>query len=297
MREQGGSFTSDLSAAEFKLVREAGFRPIAQVMGSCFYRLGDQPRPGARRPGVYTPEGLEFSRQTGQSQGYDYDQIGRRVYEGAAFGQVFELDVHTEAWQEARRRALGRLGEEARLVGADAVVGVRMRRGTYSWGRGLIEFVVVGTAVRSDRFELGDDPVLSNLSGQEFACLLATGWLPVGIVAETSVIYVMSGWRQGLASRRLAANQELVDFTHGVNYARKMVRSRTHTEASRLEATGIVGLRLEIARSEREHEGFRQGRQKDMVVTAHALGTAVAEIAGHPAPPPASLSLTMDSVR
>jgi uncharacterized protein YbjQ (UPF0145 family) len=295
LRRQGGSFTSDLSAAEFKLIRQAGFRPLAQVMGSCFYRLGDQYKPGTRRPGVYTPEGLEYTSMS--SQGFEYDQIGRKVFQGATFGQVFELDIHTEAWQEARRRALGRLDEEARLVGADAVVGVRLRRGTYSWSRDLIEFVVVGTAVASDRFDLGDEPVLSNLSGQEFAGLLATGWWPVGMVAETSVIYVMSGRNQGLATRRLAPNQELGDFTHGVNYARKMVRTKMQTEAKRLEAGGIVGVRIEIGRREAEHEGRKSGRQKDLVVTAHALGTAVAELASHPAPPPLGLSLTMDAVR
>jgi uncharacterized protein YbjQ (UPF0145 family) len=295
LREHGGSFTSDLSAAEFKLVRQAGFRPLAQVMGSCFYRLGDQYKPGTRRPGVYTPEGMAYTSI--RSQGYEYDQIGRKVFQGAAFGQVFELDIHTEAWQEARRRALGRLKEEARLAGGDAVVGVRLRRGTYSWSRDLIEFVVVGTAVASERFELGDEPVLSNLSGQEFACLLATGWWPVGMLAETSVIYVMTGRNQGLATRRFAPNQELGDFTHGINYARKMVRTKMQTEAKALEAGGIVGVRIEVGRREEEHEGRKSGRQKDMIVTVHALGTAVAELAEHPAAPPVGLSLAMDVVR
>jgi len=33
-------FSSALSVAEAFVVREAGFTPIAQVMGSCFYQVG-----------------------------------------------------------------------------------------------------------------------------------------------------------------------------------------------------------------------------------------------------------------
>ena len=38
-------FSSDLSVAEAFVVREAGFAPIAQVMGSCFYQVGWQSMP------------------------------------------------------------------------------------------------------------------------------------------------------------------------------------------------------------------------------------------------------------
>ena len=71
--------------------------------------------------------------------------------------------------------ALAALAQEAHLAGADAVVGVRLERGAYDWGRGLIEFIAVGTAVASERYDLGEEPVLSNLSGQEFAKLYANG--------------------------------------------------------------------------------------------------------------------------
>ena len=41
--------------------------------------------------------------------------------------------------------------------------------------------------MRSERFDLGDEPVLSNLSGQEFAALFEHGCWPVGLVAGTTV--------------------------------------------------------------------------------------------------------------
>ena len=75
---------------------------------------------------------------------------------GSAEGQTVELEAQTEAWNEARRLALGRLSEEARRAGADAVVGVRVKRGNYDWATNLIEFVAIGTAVVSEKYELGE---------------------------------------------------------------------------------------------------------------------------------------------
>ena len=48
-----------------------------------------------------------------------------------------ELDVLTDAWNLARRRALDRLAEEALQVGADVVVGVRLQRSDHDLGKGL----------------------------------------------------------------------------------------------------------------------------------------------------------------
>ena len=277
LRAAGGSYTSDLSTSEFLLIRRAGFKPIAQVMGSCFYHVGWQYMPGQRAPGSYAPDGQTTSRNP-YAAGFEYDSFARRVYSGASFGQVFELDTETQAWQDARQLALSRLAQEARLAGADAVIGVRLQQGTYDWSRNLIEFVAVGTAVVSERYEIGAEPILANISGQEFAKLYAAGYWPVGIVAGTAVIYVMTGWQQRLAHRRLSPNQELQDYTQGVQHARKVAMSRVTRDARELEASGLVDLNLEVTQREHEHEGSRSRNQKDMIVTVHALGTAIVEI-------------------
>lgn len=295
LRARGGAYTSDLSTAEFLLLREAGFRPLSQVMGSCFYQTGFQYMPGTRRPLTYAPEGQRTPGSV-HAGGFEYDTYGRRVYWNAAFGQIFELDTETEAWQEARRRALSRLAEEARLAGADAVVGVHLRRGTYDWGRNLTEFVAVGTAVSSERYDLGDEPVLSSLSGQDFAALYAGGYWPVGIVVGATVIYVMTGSNQKWASGRLAPNGELRDYTQGVQHARKVAMARVAREAAEFDAAGVVGLRLEVSRREHEHEGTLSRKQKDMIVTVHALGTAIVQLdAGGTPPIQLALSLGQES--
>ena len=89
-------FTSDLSTNEMLLVQRAGYEPLGQVMGSSIYHMGFQWRNFAWRNSARTQ------------------------------GAAFELDVLTQAFYNARHLALGRLQQEAALLGASAVVGVRL---------------------------------------------------------------------------------------------------------------------------------------------------------------------------
>ena len=200
---EGRFFTSDLSTSEFLLVRQAGFRPLTQVMGSCFYNVGWQSLPYAG--------------------GWGY---------GAS--QSYELDVQTEAWNEARRLAISRLAQEATLAGADAVLGVSITRGNYDWAQGLIEFVAVGTAVACDAYELGDEIVLSSLSGQEITSLVRSGWMPVGVVAGSTVVYVLGGYQTMQAMSGYGAqwrNTELRELSLGLAGARRAAMRRVERQA------------------------------------------------------------------
>lgn len=262
LRARGGAFfTSDLSVNEFVLVRRAGFRPLSQVMGSCFYNVGWQWMPGGARYG---------------SWGFSYDQ-----------GRTIELETQTEAWNEARRLAVARLVEEAKLVGADAVVGVRLRRGSFDWASGLLEFVAVGTAVKSERYDLGSEPALSNLSGQQLAALFEHGYWPAGLIAATTVAYVMTGWRQQSGVTGLFSswqNQELTDFTRGVYDTRTQTMLRVNRQAHELQAHGVVGVQIE--QEHKEHERDVGGtKYTDLVVTMHVVGTAVVELEQRDEPP------------
>jgi uncharacterized protein YbjQ (UPF0145 family) len=265
LRGRGGRFfTSDLTTPEFLLVREGGFRPLTQVMGSCFYHVGYQWMPTA--------------------------------WTSYAEGQTLELDTQTEAWNEARGLALARLAEEARLAGAAAVVGVRIERGAYDWAAGLIEFVATGTAVASDRYDLGEEPVLSSLSGQEFAALFRHGYWPAGLVGGSTVCYVMTGWQQNWRSTGFLSsmqNQELPDFTQGLYDAREQALRLVTGQGHELHAHGIVGVRLDTAVHEHERE---QGgaRYTDLIVTMHVLGTAIVELAQAGDEPSVYIALRLD---
>ncbi|HLV81567.1 MAG TPA: heavy metal-binding domain-containing protein, partial [Chthonomonadaceae bacterium] len=96
-------FTSDLSINELALVREAGYVPLGQVMGSSIYQIGWQ----------WMPSWNSWS------------------------GSSSELTVLTEANYQARHLAIGRLQQEAAILGATGVVGVRLERKGYDWGQGL----------------------------------------------------------------------------------------------------------------------------------------------------------------
>ena len=264
-------FTSALSVNELALTREAGFRPLTQVMGSCFYRTGWQAYP--------------WSRGVGSGWG-----------SGLGAGETFELEQQTGAWNEARRLALGRLSEEARRADADAVVGVRLLRRHHDWAAGLIEFVVVGTAVRSERYDLGGEPALSNLSGQDFSKLFRHGFWPVGLVAGSTVAYVASGWTQqynrGWGSGRLR-NQEMPDYTQGLYDARALAMERVSRQAHEVHAHGVVGVAFERSQREIERDRGNTG-YTDLIIEMHILGTAVIELQRTEEPPRTYLDLQLN---
>ena len=242
-----GFFTSDLSVAEFALVHALGLRPIAQVMGSSIYHVGWQQRPGS---------------YTGWIQG----------------GISQELTVVSEAWNTARLRAFARLEQEAKLVGADAVVGVHLTKGRHDWAAGSIEYIAVGTAVHVDGAERAERPVLTDLSGQDTWKLWQAGYRPLGVVGASTVHYIVPGWSTQQASGFWSswANQELGDFTRGVYDARETALGRMTAEARKLGAAGVVGVAIEHGVEEREIEGAGS-RRTDLVVTFHVIGTAIGE--------------------
>lgn len=239
---RGGIFTSDLSVSEFALGHSIGLRPLAQVMGSSIYHVGWQQSPGT----------------------WGSWQMG---------GTSQELTVLSDAWNTARTRAFDRLAQEARLLGAHAVVGVRLTVGRHDWAAGAIEYVAVGTAVAVSGEPPATDPVVTDLSGQEYWQLRDSGYEPLGVVGATSVFYIVSGWQQRRVQQGMYsswANQELGDFTRGVYDARETALGRVTTQARQQGAAGMVGVSLAHSVEERE-----ANQRTDLIVTVHVLGTSI----------------------
>jgi uncharacterized protein YbjQ (UPF0145 family) len=259
LSERGGSFTSDLSVNGFALCHQLGLKPLSQVMGSSIYQMGYQGAWGA---------------------GYGGGTV------------LIELDTLSQALNEVRGRALARLGEEARHVGADAVVGVQTRAGESQLDTGTLalEHVVVGTAV-SRKGAQAEHPVLTELSVAEYAMLVQGGFEPLGIVAWSSVFftsYVFGGMAGGgmLAGGSLTMgvrNFELREFTQAIYSAREAVMGRITGQASALGASGVVG--MQIGHTVRPHTlsggmglggGLAGGRElRGLMVTFTAVGTAI----------------------
>jgi uncharacterized protein YbjQ (UPF0145 family) len=240
-------FTSDLSVNEFLLVKQAGFDPLGLVIGSSIYHIG---------------------------------------YQQSSWKQSMEMDVLSQAMYHARDLAMTRMEEEADQLGADGVVGVRLDIGRYEWGEHLAEFIAIGTAVRHHGGELhrapNGRPFTSDLSGQDFWTLLASGHRPVGMVMGSCVYHVA---HQGMfaSMRQIGQNVEMPNFTQALYDARELAMERMQHEAQDLQAEGIVGVQLQ----ERSH-GWGSH-----VIEFFAVGTAVVPTQGDhqlPAPIP-TLSL------
>jgi uncharacterized protein YbjQ (UPF0145 family) len=208
-----GLFTSDLSVAEFLLVKEAGFDPLGLVVGSSIYHIG-------------------------------FQQSSWKVSQ--------EMTVLSEAMYAARELAMTRMEEEADQLGADGIVGVRLDVGRYEWGQDMAEFIAIGTAIRHREGELhrapNGRPFTSDLSGQDFWTLLRTGHRPVGMVMGSCVYHVAHrGMLQSF--KQIGKNVELPNFTQALYDARELAMERMQAEAEALQAEGIVGVQL----TERNH--------------------------------------------
>ena len=244
---RGGFFTSDLSVNEFLLVKQAGFDPLGLVIGSSIYHIG---------------------------------------YQQSSWKQSTEMAVLSQAMYEARELAMTRMEEEADQLGADGIVGVRLDIGRYEWGEHLAEFIAIGTAVKHREGEMhrapNGRPFTSDLSGQDFWTLLASGHRPVGLVMGSCVYHVA---HQGMfaSMRQVGQNVEMPNFTQALYDARELAMERMQKEAEELQAEGIVGVQLQ----ERSH-GWGSH-----VIEFFAVGTAIVPSRGDhqlPAPTP-TLSL------
>jgi uncharacterized protein YbjQ (UPF0145 family) len=242
--EHGGSFTSDLSVGDFALCHQLGLRPLSQVMGSSIYQVGYQMTPWS--------SSLDGSF-------------------------MFELDTLSESWNEVRRHALNRLAQEAGHVGADAVVGVELRTGEHDWAQNAIEYVVIGTAVRHSKGTTsgGGGPVLTELSVADYTKLLSAGVEPLGIVAWSSVFFVGASYStQRLGGMNFIQNQELPEFTQGIYGAREIAVGRVTEQAARLDASGVIGVRIAHGIRQVSLGGGAYARN-GLMVTFHVIGTAI----------------------
>ncbi|MDP9104899.1 MAG: heavy metal-binding domain-containing protein [Candidatus Eremiobacteraeota bacterium] len=212
MRGEGGAplFTSDLSVSEFVLLEQMGWRPLGLVLGSSIYHVG-----------------IQYGN----------------------FYQNQELDYLTAAMYEARDFAMTRMEEEADVLGADGIVGVRLEVGGYAWAENALEFTAIGTAVKAPGDSGGwrtrdDKPFTSDFSAQDFYKLVtSTGYVPRELVLGNCVYHIAhQGFMQQM--RTLGSNVELKNYTEAIYDARELAMSRMQSEAESHGADGIVGMQI-----------------------------------------------------
>ncbi len=230
---KGGIFTSDLSVNEFLMVREAGFEPLGLVLGSCIYHVGIQ---------------------------------------YGSWKQNQELNVISQAMYQARELAMSRMEQEALLLKADGVVGVRLEVKRLEWDTNILEFMAIGTAIAHSAGHPGFKgpkgmPFTSDLSGQDFWMLLRAGHRPLAMVMGSCVYHVA---HQGVlrALGNVGRNVEITQFTQAMYDARELAMELMQHEAAEAGADGVVGVQL--------HEGSHNWQPH--VIEFFAVGTAVKPI-------------------
>lgn len=243
-------FTSDLSSKELLLTRGQGYQPLSQVMGSSIYHVGWQ-----------------YQRQ------YNWSL------------SMSELTVISQAHQHAAQLALSRLEQEATLLKAHGVIGVRFARREYEWGSDLLEYTAIGTAIRFPNAPLTPRPFLSDLSGQEFWNLIQAGYFPAGLVTGYCSYYAALGctitgqlknsWFGGLG----AYNLELEPFSQAVYAARHLAMTRLQSAAHAVHALGVVGMHIDVNRQVIDYEQEREHQSTlyfmDLAVHFAIVGTAI----------------------
>jgi uncharacterized protein YbjQ (UPF0145 family) len=203
-------FTSDLSVDEFLLVEQAGFEALGLVLGSSIYHVGFQ------------------------WQKWSVSQ---------------ELPVLTGAMYHARELAMTRMEEEADLLGADGVVGVRLVFKQYAMDEGVLEFQAIGTAIRhrerKGSFRTKDNrPFTSDLSGQDLWKLVRAGYRPVSLAMGACVYHIAHlSFMQTL--KQVGRNQEMTVYTEATYAARELALERMQAEAIQRGGIGVVGARVE----------------------------------------------------
>ncbi len=228
-------FTSDLTVDEFLLVEQAGFEALGLVMGSSIYHVGFQ------------------------WQKWSVSQ---------------ELDVLSNAMFQARELAMTRMEEEADLLGADGVVGVRLVFKQYAMDEGVLEFQAIGTAIRhlerKGSFRTKDNrPFTSDLSGQDLWKLVRAGYRPVSLSMGACVYHIAHlSFMQTL--KQVGRNQEMKVYTEATYAAREFALERMQAEAVERGGIGVVGARV-------EESNWGWGAN---AIEFFAVGTAVAKVDG-----------------
>jgi uncharacterized protein YbjQ (UPF0145 family) len=256
MADKRRTFSANLSVNEFLCTKTVGYAPIAQVSGSSMFHLGWQTLP---------------------------------------WFNSGELDVITEAQASLRRLAVSRMQQEARLVKADGVIGVKLDNHEYDWGQGLLQFTLVGTAIKLPNADINPHPFVSTLSGQEFWSLYESGYYPVGYGYGNSVYYQMatSRTRYALGEEQQFEwetkgtgwfNLEVEDFAEAINLARSLAQMRLQSDLLRLQANGMIGVKYDRRIKFYEREQIGNKKHTDMSVSIEISGTGIARISDGPMP-------------
>jgi uncharacterized protein YbjQ (UPF0145 family) len=266
------AFTSDLTTAEHHAVRSVGFVPVGQVLGASVYQIGWR---GGWDCGVRY---AGYGQRAGGFNAGGFSGMGMSGYPVGGPGSAYSVSsVDVSPWRatlrQAQQRAMSRLEQEARALGGDGVVAVRFSERQVA--SGVVEFHVIGTAVRA---AAGPHPTrlfTCDLSGQDFGRLLQSGFVPTALLFGVAVMTRHDDWATRMNNRSWA-NVELAGYTQLVTDTRAEARRALAREAAAARSEIAVMSTHEDRISESECALVEGGR--DHLVRTTFLGTGVAQL-------------------
>src|SRR5579859_5032959 len=257
---QSGTWGSALSTAEFAAIRSVGFEPAGQVLGAAVYNIGYTGGYGC--PGAWAGYG---------GFAIPYRSVTQVSGQGG-FGSFRGL---VQTMYTARRTAISRMTAECAELGGHGIVGVQLTIGPFPAGG--LEFKAIGTAVRAPGAPLPKQPFTSDVSGQEFAKLIMTGWVPAGLVLGISIGARHDDWLTTGQTRWGVGNAEVTGYTELVNDARHDARMQLEQDVQAHGAEGVVIADMTMRVRERECPSQQHGR--DHIAEVTIIGTAIARFA------------------
>lgn len=182
-----------------------------------------------------------------------------------------ELAMLTHAYESARGLALSRMAQEAALLRAHLVLDVKLHTRDPRWSDDLLEFTAVGTAVRLEGHAPPEWPALSLLEPDQLLKLHHAGYWPTGIAIGNSFWYEPHA---DCMSEGSFWSSELPVHTRAAMTARHYAVQRFHDSARRLNADGVVGVRVDRKSRDREYE-INDSQHTSLHLDLVVMGTAV----------------------
>jgi uncharacterized protein YbjQ (UPF0145 family) len=267
-----GTWGSALTSDEFAAIRSVGFDPVGQVFGAAVYSVGHD---GYRCPAAWrTPAELKQAggKQAGGKQAGGKQEERRPATQVSGPGDPGSFGPLVRAMGQARETAMDRLVAECRQLGGHGVVGVRLSIGSFPAGGP--EFLAIGTAVRAQGAAPAPGaPFTSGLSGQDFAKLIMTGWVPAGLVLGISIGSRHDDLPTARQTRVTTGNAEVAGWTELVTESRRDARRQLEGDVRRFGAEGVVIETMPLRVRQRDCPA--QVGRHDHVVEATFTGTAV----------------------
>lgn len=239
--KQGGlPWTSTLSVSEFALLSKSGLRPISQVMGVSYYHA---------------------QLRLGLDPSFTYDS--------------YVMSNQEQSVREGFKLAKQRLMQEAELLGAHAVVGVKMR---VEPGEGPHErqFIMTGTAVAmiDSRYQVPNVPILCTGSLQDFAKLLRLDAIPIDLAIGVGVYYQYSTF-QDMQQVGSWYNREIPAFTSALYQVRHRAMRQMIQDTSPIHPSHILAHTTHFSVEDVEVERGEYDNRIDHIVQFTVIGTAI----------------------